>query len=124
MEQAASFTLNDRSWPHIKPGYRGIYKYLSRLLWSLLRACSAASRLALCLAPDIFIINGFGASGISHQEESLAYCEVVLSGHMLPGYAPWVRDLQSHVDMKLIAFSSRRQLKSCIISWENGTTAG
>lgn len=74
------------------------------------------------IAPDSFLIDGFGASGISHQERGLAYYEVVLSGHMLPGYAPWVRDLQSRVDRALIVFSSRRQFKACSILWANGTT--
>ena len=59
------------------------------------------------IAPDSLIIDGFGASGISHQERGLAYYEVVLSGHMLPSYSPWVCDLQSRVDIKLITFSSR-----------------
>jgi len=45
------------------------------------------------IAPDSFLIDGFGASGVSHQERGLAYYEVVLSGHMVPEYAPWVRVL-------------------------------
>ena len=74
------------------------------------------------IAPDSFLIDGFGASGISHEERGLAYYEVVLSGHMLPGYAPWVRSLQSWVDMKLIVAPFRRQFKACSISWANETT--
>ena len=74
------------------------------------------------IAPDSLIIDGFGASGISHQERGLAYYEVVLSGHMLPGYAPWVRDL-SRVDIKLIVFSSRREFKAWSTSWAGGKTS-
>ena len=75
------------------------------------------------IAPDSFIIDRFGASGTSHQERGLAYYEVVLSGHMLPGYAPWVRDLQSRVDTGSIISSSRRESKACSTSWANGKTS-
>src|SRR5258706_16177167 len=68
-------------------------------------------------APDSFLIDGFGASGTSHEERGLAYYEVVLSGHMIPEYAPWVRVHQSRVDIVLIAFSSRPDFKVCSISW-------
>lgn len=56
------------------------------------------------IAPDSLLIDGFGASGTSHQERGLAYYEVVLSGHMLPQYAPWVRGLHSGKDIPLIIF--------------------
>jgi len=55
-------------------------------------------------APDSLLIDGFGASGISHEERGLAYYEVVLSGHMLPQYAPWVSVLQARIDLYFIAF--------------------
>jgi len=51
------------------------------------------------IAPDSFLIDGFGASGTSHEERGLAYYEVVLSGHMLPQFAPWVRVLQYRTDI-------------------------
>jgi len=75
------------------------------------------------IAPDSLIIDGFGASGISHQERGLAYYEVVLSGHMLPLYSPWVCSLQSRVDITLIIFSSRLGFKACSISWASGMTS-
>ena len=51
------------------------------------------------IAPDSLLIDGFGASGISHEERGLAYYEVVLSGHMIPQYAPWVRVLRSRIEI-------------------------
>ena len=74
-------------------------------------------------APDSFIIDGFGAYGTSHQERGLAYYEVVLSGHMVPQYAPWVCGIQSPVDIKLIIFSSRQEFRACSTSWANATTS-
>ena len=74
-------------------------------------------------APDSFIIDGIGAYGTSHQERGLAYYEVVLSGHMVPEYAPWVCDLQSPVDIKLIVVSSRPEFKACSTSWANAMTS-
>ena len=65
-------------------------------------------------APDSFIIDGFGAYGTSHQERGLAYYEVVLSGHMVPEYAPWVCGLQSPLDIKLIAFLLGRNSKHAV----------
>ena len=74
------------------------------------------------IAPDSFIIDWFGASGTSHQERGLAYYEVVLSGHMVPQFAPWVRGLQSWKVNKLNIFASRREFKACSISWASVTT--
>ncbi|KAG1800309.1 Alpha/Beta hydrolase protein [Suillus plorans] len=40
------------------------------------------------IADDSFIVDGVGAYGSMHSERGLTYYEVVLSGHMLPGFAP------------------------------------
>ena len=44
--------------------------------------------------PDSFIVDGIGAVGTVQNERKLAYYEVVLSGHMVPEFAPWVSPLQ------------------------------
>ena len=43
--------------------------------------------------PDSFVIEGMGAMGTVQNERKLGYYEVVLSGHMVPQFAPWVRFL-------------------------------
>ncbi|KAG1800310.1 Alpha/Beta hydrolase protein [Suillus plorans] len=40
------------------------------------------------IADDSFIVDGVGAYGSMHSERGLTYYEVVLSGHMLPQFAP------------------------------------
>jgi carboxypeptidase C (cathepsin A) len=40
--------------------------------------------------PDSFIIEGFGAMGTVQNERKFGYYEVVLSGHMVPQFAPQV----------------------------------
>ncbi|KAG1805923.1 Alpha/Beta hydrolase protein [Suillus variegatus] len=40
------------------------------------------------IADDSFIVDGVGAYGSIHSNRGLTYYEVVLSGHMLPGFAP------------------------------------
>ena len=44
---------------------------------------------------DSFIIEGIGAVGTVQNERKLGYYEVVLSGHMVPQFAPWVRSSKS-----------------------------
>ncbi|KIL59166.1 hypothetical protein M378DRAFT_15030 [Amanita muscaria Koide BX008] len=41
------------------------------------------------IANDSFIVDGIGALGTVHEERGFTYYEVVLSGHMVPGYSPW-----------------------------------
>ena len=41
--------------------------------------------------PDSFIVEGVGAVGTVQNERKLGYYEVVLSGHMIPQFVPWVR---------------------------------
>ncbi|KAG8785239.1 hypothetical protein FRC15_001736 [Serendipita sp. 397] len=41
------------------------------------------------LKQDSFLIDGFGAYGNMQTERKLTYYEVVLSGHMVPQFAPW-----------------------------------
>ena len=41
--------------------------------------------------PDSFIVEGVGAIGTVQNERKLGYYEVVLSGHMVPQFSPWVR---------------------------------
>jgi len=74
------------------------------------------------IAPDSFIIDGFGASGVSHQERGLAYYEVVLCGHMVPQFAPWVCKPQFRIDIKFIVCPSRPEFKACSTSWESVMT--
>ncbi|KAG1897584.1 Alpha/Beta hydrolase protein [Suillus fuscotomentosus] len=40
------------------------------------------------IADDSFIVDGVGAFGTMHSERGLTYFEVVLSGHMVPQFAP------------------------------------
>ncbi|KAF8335897.1 alpha/beta-hydrolase [Cantharellus anzutake] len=40
------------------------------------------------IAPESFVIEGFGAIGTLHQER-MTYVEVNLAGHMMPAFAPW-----------------------------------
>ncbi|KAG2361254.1 Alpha/Beta hydrolase protein [Suillus spraguei] len=40
------------------------------------------------IASDSFIVDGVGAYGTMHSERGLTYYEVVLSGHMVPQFAP------------------------------------
>ncbi|KAG2126279.1 Alpha/Beta hydrolase protein [Suillus clintonianus] len=40
------------------------------------------------IAKDSFIVDGVGAFGTMHSERKLTYYEVVLSGHMVPQFAP------------------------------------
>jgi len=40
------------------------------------------------ISNDSFIVDGVGAYGNMHSERGLTYFEVVLSGHMIPQFAP------------------------------------
>lgn len=43
---------------------------------------------------DSFIVEGIGAKGTFQNERKLGYYEVVLSGHMVPQFAPLVSFLE------------------------------
>ena len=65
------------------------------LRWSIskLATLSGGGKQGFQRAPklDSLIVEGMGAVGTVQQERKLAYYEVVLSGHMVPQFAPQVR---------------------------------